>query len=139
MVVRFRPYEENDVYAVKLRAGDAMGTAVMKYDGPAWTMVNDKDEPIACYGVSPITEKIGFLWAFISDEARGNGIKMIKEGRKMINHALSDLGLHRVQSIVRADRPEYKRFSLALGLECEGLMRKAADNGQDIWLFAKVT
>jgi RimJ/RimL family protein N-acetyltransferase len=138
MVVRFRPYEEGDIYAIKLREGDAMGTAVKKYDGPGWTMLID-EKPVACYGVGNVDGRVGFLWAFISDEARGHGVKMIKEGRKMINHALADLGFERVQSIVRADRPEYKRFSLALGLECEGLLRKAADNGQDIWLFAKVT
>lgn len=134
--IDFRPYEEGDVYRIRIRNGDAMGELISIPDGEKWTMTKD-GEPIACAGFMTVEDGIAVLWSFISDEARGHGLMLVRFARRLINGALAD-EFHRIQCMVRADRPEYIRFARAIGLEPEGLLRKATKDKIDLWSMAKV-
>ena len=138
MVVKFHHYEEGDVFRVKARDGDDLGGEFQEVAGPAWSLKDDDNNVYLSFGLLPSNEgKIGNLWAVVSDDARGHGIKMIKFARAVIDHALKEKGFARIQSIVREDKPEYYRFSQAVGLEAEGLMKKAAPDGGNLYLFAR--
>jgi len=138
-VVKFYHYQEGDVFRINLREGDTLGGVAEEVAGPAWSMKDEEGNVLLSFGILPSSETVGNLWAFISDDARGHGIKMIKFGRAVVEHGLTEKGFRRIQSIVRADRPEYQRFTEALGFTKEGLMRKAAPNGDDLWLYSRVS
>lgn len=136
-MVVIRPYEEDDVFKVKIRLGDPLGAVVGNYPGPAWTMEED-GEVLAVMGITAIASGIGLVWSFISDEARGHGKTMLKFGREKMKLALTEMRFHRLQAVVRADREEYQRFIELLGFEKEGLMRKGCANGDDLWLYSRI-
>lgn len=136
-MVEFRGYEDGDVYAVKIRLGDPLGAPVVEYPGVKWTMTVN-GEPAAVAGIMNGGPGIGMLWAFVSDDARGHGKKIVKFIRPKLDFAFKEMRYHRLQAIVRVDRPEYQRFIELLGFEKEGLMKKAAFNQDDLWLYARV-
>lgn len=135
MGLRWRTYKKGDVFRINVREGDTWGGDVEEYDGPAWSLV-EGETVLASFGICKIEEGIGHLWAYISEDAKGHGRTMIKFGRKVIGMAMSNY--HRLQSNVRADKEEYVRFSEMLGLEKEGLLRKATADKRDLWVFSKV-
>lgn len=132
-----RPYEEDDVFKVKIRLGDPLGAVVGNYPGPAWTMEKD-GRVIAVMGITAVSGGIGLVWSFISDEARGHGKMMVKFAREKMKFALTEMRFHRLQAVVREDRPEYQRFAELMGFQKEGLMRKACANGDDLWLYSRI-
>lgn len=137
MGIEFNPYEDGDVFAVRLRDGDPLGSPVCDYPGPAWSLKSG-DEVLMCFGIHLVGAGSGMLWAFFSDEARGHGLKIIKFAKPIIDGAFEKYRYHRIQAIVRADREEYQRFIELFGFEKEGLMRQATANRQDIWLYSRV-
>jgi len=135
--VRFVPYTAGDSYRVRVRAGDALGGNLADNDELAWTMM-EGDEVLACGGIFTIEKGIGFLWAYISDEAKGHGRSLIMHSRRMVAGAVKN-GCFRVQAVVRADKPEYERFIELVGLSKEGLMRKATPERNDLFMYAKIS
>jgi RimJ/RimL family protein N-acetyltransferase len=98
----------------------------------------DTGRVLACLGVVEEAPRIAALWMMASEQARGHGLKMRKFGNMLLDMLFFDLGYHRVQVIVRVDRPEYQRWAEMFGFEKEGRMRKALPNGDDVLLYARV-
>ena len=137
MGLEVTPYQEGDVFKVKIRLGDPLGHPVNDEGGPAWTL-RDGDKILACVGLKDGNCGIATFWSFISDEARGHGLLMVKKGREIIRNGFEVHKYFRIQAVVRADKEEYSRFIELFGFEREGLMRKAALNKSDIYLYSIV-
>ena len=131
-------YTEGDVYKLDIREGDGLGIPPMDQPPPAWTMKKD-GWPIACGGVVHVGGGIGVVWVQVTDEARGYGLKLCRFARIAMKIVFEDMKFHRVQATVRADRPEYRRWAELMGFECEGLMKKAAPDQSDLYLYARVS
>lgn len=139
MVVEFRPYRKGDVFELELRVGDDYGSKqIYEYEDDviAFTLLED-DKPIMCWGIVEMLPGVGHMWAYITDEARGHGIAIVRHGRRIIDRTLGTI-FHRLQSNVRADSEEYMRFTELFGFEKEGLMRQATADRKDLWMYARV-
>lgn len=133
-------YEQGDVYRVKIRLGDPLGGSVTDLKQPAWTLLDEEGNALLCFSILPEgTSGIATFFAYVSDDARGHGHYMLKTGRRIVERSFKHLNLHRIQAIVRADKVEYQRWIELLGFEKEGLMRKAAANKSDVWLYSRVS
>ncbi len=137
MGIIFREYEAGDVFKVKLRVDDSMGLPIGDIPGISWTIEVD-GEVAACFGLHNEVGGIATLWAYGSEQIRGYGRDIIKFGKSFTDDAINVLKFQRIQAVVRADRPEYVRFIELFGFEKEGLMRKAAATGDDIYLYSRV-
>jgi RimJ/RimL family protein N-acetyltransferase len=138
-VVKFRPYQQGDVFELEIREGDDYGTStIYEYDDDVLSFTLEVDgTPVMCWGIVEADQGVGHLWAYISDAARGHGLTIVKFARRVINNAIRFM-FHRIQATVRADDEEYTRFIELFGLNKEGLMRKATVNQMDLWLYARV-
>ncbi len=136
MVVMFRDYEEGDVYRLDIREGDTIGVILQDFPTPGWTMFSETDI-LACGGIVQAGGGVGNVWAYISDKARGHGVSLLRFSRSAMDRALSIMLFHRLQTVVRTDRPEYERFVELLGFEKEGRLRKATSTQEDLFLYAR--
>ena len=130
-------YTEGDASKLDIREGDGLGIPPMDQPPPAWTMKKD-GRPIACGGIVHVGGGIGVVWVQVTDEARGYGLKLCRFARTAVRIVFEDMKFHRIQATVRADRPEYMRWAELMGFECEGLMKKAAPDKTDLFLYARV-
>ena len=137
MVVSFRDYEEGDVYRLDLREGDTLGVVLQDHPFPAWTMM-DGDEVIACMGVLDAGGGVGNLWMYVTDKARGHAIPLFRFCQSALRRLFDVMQFHRIQTVIRTDRPEYERWAQMFGFEKEGLLRKATSAQEDLYLFARV-
>ena len=135
-MIAIRDYEEGDVFQLLLREGDAFGT-VQDLPFPAWTMTQD-DRPIACGGVVQAGQGVGNLWLFVTDEARGHGLKLSRFARKVVIRLFAVMRFHRVQTVIRADKKEYRRWAELMGFQQEAVLRKAGPSQQDLLLYSRV-
>ena len=143
MGVKFRKYREGDVFRVRIRHGDALNGPVCDFPGPSWTMIGEEfgeDRPLLVFGIINAAPGVGTLWAYISDDARGHGVAMVKFGRARMDEAFEIMKYNRVQAVVRTDRPEYERFIELLGFEKEGTMRNGSVGGEhDVFLYSRIS
>lgn len=137
MVVSFRDYEEGDVYRLDLREGDTLGVVLQDHPFPAWTMM-DGDEVIACMGVLDAGGGVGNLWMYVTDKARGHAIPLFRFCQSALRRLFDVMRFHRIQTVIRTDRPEYERWAQMFCFEKEGLLRKATSAQEDLYLFARV-
>ena len=121
-------YKKGDMQRLSLRDGDDMGIYPKEEDYTGGVMLSIKDtetdDVLACWGVYPVGPFHGELWAFVSDKIRGHGLWLVKSVRQYIDDLIDSGYYHRLESIVRADSPEYIRFSKLLGLNPVGKYRE---------------
>ncbi len=137
MVVSFRNYEEGDVYRLDMRDGDTLGVVVQDHPFPAYTML-DGEEVIACMGVVDAGGGVGNLWMYVTDKARGHAIPLFRFCRAGLDKVFDVMRFHRIQTVIRTDRPEYVKWALMFGFEKEGLLQQATSSREDLYLFARV-
>lgn len=130
-------YTKGDAAKLNVRPGDGLGIQPEDQPSPAWTMKKD-GHPIACGGFVDIGHGIAMVWVIASDEVRGHGRMLCRFARQAIDIVTEDLGWHRIQAVVRCDRPEYERWARLMGFEREGRLRKAAPDKSDLYLYARV-
>jgi RimJ/RimL family protein N-acetyltransferase len=135
-------YQKGDIYMIPIREGDECGKPIVEEDYSSelsWS-IRDGNDILACFGICPMDEEgVGEMWAFISDDMRGHGLYLIKTVKAILDFVMESGKFHRLESIVRADREEYVRFSQMIGLRVEGVMEKATANKQDMYMFARVS
>ncbi len=102
--------------------------------GLAWTFWRGA-EPIACGGIANQTRGCAEAWALVGARAlkRDRG-ELIAFARAAISNSAS----RRIQANVRDGWPKACAALGRLGFSFEGVMRKAAWDGADLHLFARV-
>ena len=138
MAARFVEYVKGDAFRVKVRLGDTMGEGIQEIPGAAWTLEDEDGNALMCFGISNPEHGISTLWSYISDDARGHGLQIVKFARPRIAAAMKALELRRLQAIVRADKPEYERFIKLFGFEFEGRIRRVTTDNKDVLMFSRI-
>ena len=134
--VHWRKYADGDVYKVKLRPGDGRD-GVIEFPGPKWSLCRG-DTVIGSCGIKTDIDGVGTIWAFFSEEARGEGRKILRFMWQRLDEAFRDVGYYRLQACVSVDRPEYAKFIEMIGFQAEGLMRNATPDKRSVWLYSRV-
>ena len=138
MSVVFDNYQEGDIYELGIREGDDLGVVLQDHPFPAWTMRID-GEVAACGGVVNAGGGVGNGWVFVSEKARGHGKALTRFVRGALDRLFDVMRYHRIQTVIRVDRPEYERWATLFGFEKECVLRKASPAQEDLFLFARVT
>ena len=136
--VGWRPYVTGDIGLIKARAVDDFDHDMFEECGEAWTLW-EEHRPVAIFGIAPVDEGVGMFWGVVSDDARGRGVRWIRRRMTFVQRWLmQQMNVYRrLQTTIRLDR-EYQRFIELLGFQNEGLMRKIAADGGDLWLYSRV-
>lgn len=136
--VGWRPYAAGDIGQIKARSADDFERDAFEEYGEAWTLW-EEGRPVGIFGIAPVDEGVGMFWGVVSDDARGRGLRWVKRRMRFVQGWLMvQMGVYRrLQTTIRLDR-EYKRFIELLGFQKEGLMRKIAADGGDLWLYSRV-
>lgn len=137
-----RPYRIGDCLLFDLQAEQALDCSPAEFQrlattmpaGPAWTFWR-AGEPIAAGGLTPTRRGLFEAWALLSRQARS------RERFALFDFALAALDNfphRRIEATVRGDFPAACASLVRLGFDFEGVMRKAAWDGADLKLFARV-
>jgi RimJ/RimL family protein N-acetyltransferase len=131
MVVR--PYQKGDITKIRIRIGDDWGgfseNAVLS--GLAYTLF-ENGKPVASGGIIPAWEGVGGAWCVISDDVRGQGLRLTRVAKDLMRSTMAIMKIHRLQAFVRTDQPEYRRWAEVFGFEVEGIARCAAPDKTDL-------
>jgi len=128
-----REYEYGDLINFKARDGDYLNyDASYQADSTTYTLINEANKVVAVMGLIILHEGVAGVWAVISDDARGHGIAVTRYARKLIKRWIHNYVLHRIQTVVRVDREEYKRWIRLIGFEYESTMRKVSPDKRDM-------
>jgi len=114
--------------------GDAKN---LEQDHLAFTgMVNDK--PIFAAGMKMIWGQVAEGWVIASSDMWKYPLGVARAIRKDFARVAKEHNIKRVQTAIRKDFAQGKRFAEWLGLENEGLMRKFGFDGSDQYMYARI-
>ncbi|RKX23509.1 MAG: hypothetical protein DRP45_10415 [Candidatus Zixiibacteriota bacterium] len=137
MVLTLEDYHKGDSCKIRTRSGDLMTHSISETfinSGPAATVFNG-DTVVAIGGMVAVRTGVAKAWSFMSDTARGHGRDIVYIVHTMLPRMMKELGIHRLEATVRADRPEYIKFARMIGMHPESLMDMAAPDGSDMIMF----
>ena len=97
----------------------------------------DGNKVVAISGVVKMLSGVGQCFAMTRKHYH-KGVGYTRGTIRKMDDAMKAMELSRMQTYVRADRPDFRRWAELLGLDCEGLMRKSSPDGGDMYLYARV-
>jgi len=114
--------------------GDAMNLeeANLAFTG----IVNNK--PIFAAGMKMIWGQVAEGWVIASSDMWKHPLGVAKAIKKNFARVAKEHNIKRVQTAIRKDFAQGKRFAEWLGLENEGLMRKFGFDGSDQYMYARI-
>jgi len=114
--------------------GDAKN---LEQDHLAFTgIVNNK--PIFAAGMKMIWGQVAEGWVIASSDMWKHPLGVAKAIKKDFARVAKEHNIKRVQTAIRKDFAQGKRFAEWLGLEREGLMRKWGFDGSDQYMYARL-
>jgi hypothetical protein len=99
-------------------------------------MVNDK--PIFAAGMKMIWGQVAEGWVIASSDMWKYPLGVAKAIKKDFARVAKEHNIKRVQTAIRKDFAQGKRFAEWLGLENEGLMKKFGFDGSDQYMYARI-
>ena len=99
-------------------------------------VVNDK--PIFAAGMKMVWGQVAEGWVIATNEMWNHPLGVAKAIKKDFAKIAIENNIQRVQTSIRKDFPQGSRFAKWLGLEPEGLMRKAGFDGSDQYRYARI-
>ena len=99
-------------------------------------VVNDK--PIFAAGMKMVWGQVAEGWVIATNEMWNHPLGVAKAIKKDFAKIAIENNIQRVQTSIRKDFPQGSRFAKWLGLEPEGLMRKAGYDGSDLYRYARI-
>jgi RimJ/RimL family protein N-acetyltransferase len=94
--------------------------------------------PIALVGLTVFRPRVAEVWAVMGEEIRLYPIAATRTVRKLVDTYERQLGLQRMQMMVKEDHPEAQRFAELMGFEKEGVFRKYGHDQANYGMFARV-
>lgn len=89
-------------------------------------------------GVIPIWRGVAIAWLLTAREIEQYKVFFHKTIVEMLNDAINELSLHRVDVTVLVEHKVSVGWLERLGFKCEGLMRKFDSQGNDYYRYALV-
>ena len=102
--------------------------------GPAFTMIGDEGV-IGCGGVAVVWAGMGKGWAVFTKTAEKYPVAVVKVTKKVIEKAMREHGLQRVETTIASNSQKNIRFAVMLGFRREGTLVKYY-NGLDFEMVA---
>ena len=93
---------------------------------------------VACVGLF-VEARIAHAWAVVDQTASAHALFIHRTTVRYLEALIEVLGLWRVQAFVLSTFARARTWVERLGFAYEGLMRRAAPNGEDFALYARVT
>ena len=134
-----RQYEFGDVLALgeqKEETPFLQDEDLMEHENITWTYM-DGNKVVAIIGVVKMWSGVGQCFAMTRKHYH-KGVGYTRGTIRKMDDAMKVMELSRMQTYVRADRPDFRRWAELLGMDCEGLMRKSSPDGGDMYLYARV-
>ena len=145
--MRLERFQLHHIKEIELRDNEKAGLASLpnfldicrayEMAGNAWTLFSP--EGIVCIaGVFPTWPGVGTAWSFTSELVKKYPLSYFKATKKMMEAIADDMGLHRIQTVTRAEDETASRWACHLGFELEGTMKRYSPDGKDCLMFARV-
>lgn len=142
--MKFVPYHPDhfieiakEMENINADAGIAVSAKTHSYF-PASTVMDDNDNPLACYGATPVCEGVGSLWAIFSEEMKQKKrMQLYRYTRDFINN-LIEKEYHRLECTVIVGDEKKTNFIEKFKFVREAQMRKASFDERDLYLYARV-
>jgi len=106
--------------------------------GEAVTVIDGK-KVLAIFGSVTIFPGIQHIWALVSEDVKDYPIQFFRTAQKVLAWQQKRKPARRYQIDIRAGYPELQKWAKLLGFECEGLMKKFGQNGDDYYLYARTS
>lgn len=137
------PFRSGHVHALDLQPSQTYvkellaGVDLSALEGPAASTLLDSDlRPIACAGILPKWEGVGFLWSFLSNQLGG---KNFLSFHRVAMRFLSQHPFPRLEAAVEVGFDEGDRWMAALGFVREtAVPARKYMHGRDFHLYARV-
>lgn len=113
--------------------------ALQSESGLAYTGIDDDRNIIAIGGVSLLWPHVGSGWVLTSDLIVKYKIWVHRTIRNILDTAIKVYSLHRIESIILKKHKVSRKWAERLGFQREGLLRKYDSQGNDYWLYARIT
>lgn len=118
---------------------DELAAVMMLINGPKWAIVTaDTAEPLAAGGYTLQSGGVWRSWMLARNvcwEKYAEEVTNICTG--IMEMMFADFNAHRLETVCLADRTRARRwYERHLGLQCEGIMRAAGVEKEDVALYA---
>lgn len=111
----------------------------MTFIDSTWAFTfTENGTPIAIVGCSEFYPTVGHLWAIVSDSVRGKGLTFTRVSRRLLAETMVRFQYNRIQAFCDSDIEENKKWLELLGLEYEATMVKAAPDGGNLDIYARI-
>ena len=104
----------------------------------AWVSLRHENRTLAVFGGIFVGTSSLQVWALISDSITENPLGFHKLVLSEIDRAQKAFNLKRIQIEVRKSFKMGQKWATSLGFECEGLLRQAAPDREDCYLYGRV-
>ena len=104
----------------------------------SWTGFYE-NEPIVCGGIYEMWESVAEVWIIMREGTnRKHKFFMLRNIKKYLEETIQRKNYKRIQSTVRADFTEGKKFAEWFGMQSEGLMKQYGPDGLDYLRLARI-
>jgi hypothetical protein len=110
----------------------------LNLDGPAYSVFSDGDL-FMCGGVRRIWGGSGEAWMLYSPAVVRLKLAAVKTIKRLLEDIIAREGYYRVQSFIPVRIRQAAKMLEMLGFEREGLLRRYGPDGEDNYLYARVT
>ena len=117
-----------------------------QFDGDAMNLVKEhlaftglvNNKPIFAAGMKMIWGQVAEGWVIASSDMWNHPLSVAKAIKKDFARVAKEHNIKRVQTAIRKDFTQGKRFAEWLGLENEGLMKQYGFDGTDHYRYARI-
>ena len=104
--------------------------------GTSWTGIAN-GKVVCCFGLRLLWRGVAEAWLLPGIGIERNPIAVLKNGRRLMQEAMYDLGVERLQIAVRAQNNTEINFAKALYFEVESTMKRYGPEGDDYFMMVR--
>ena len=137
-MIEIRQYQEGDIDSVRR---DPLEQAVKSYPDmhpQDYTLTALMDgEVIGVGGIVMLWEGVAEGWILLAEEVLDFKVATYKCLVRMVDKAIKDNNLRRLEAVIRTDFPQAVKMAERLGFNREGKKIGYCPDGQDVWIYAR--
>lgn len=102
----------------------------------SWTVVG-RGRPVCCFGLWQLWDGVAEAWMLPDEEIDKYAISVTRGARRVLDKAIQDIGIRRLQIAVRVQNDTAYKFAEALYFKTECVMKHYGPEGADYYLMAR--
>jgi hypothetical protein len=99
--------------------------------------IMDEEKPVAVFGAFCFVPGVYHIWGLVSDDVHSKPIQFFKIAKDLLKLYEYKIKPRRLQIDIKVGYPYLQKWAIALGFECEGIMKKFGATGEDFYLYGK--